>query len=210
MKVFIGEYRDWIGPFQIADMLQHIGVSKDRCFEIGELLNKTPLKNVCDWIHSKKQRKVKVRIDKYDSWNADSTLAIIALPLLDQLRQNKQGAPLVVDEDVPAGLGLRASEAPAKENDWDTDANHFRRWDWVLNEIVWAFEQLQPDSNWEDQFHSGNLDVQWEPIEGKDLYKMVSGPNDTHKFDSDGYTAYSARIDRGLALFGKYFRNLWE
>jgi hypothetical protein len=38
----------------------------------------------------------------------------------------------------------------------------------------------------------------------------VRGPNDTHKWDKDGYMKHNERIQVGLVLFGKYFRNLWD
>ena len=209
MRVNIGKYRDWVGPFQIADLLQHIGVSEDRCFALGEWLAATPVNTVCEWVHKHKKQKVDVRIDRFDTWSMDSTLALIVLPMLIQLHKTKHGAPLVDDADVPDGLNLRSTEAPVKENEWDTDANHFRRWDWVLDEMIWAFQQLQPDCDWESQFHTGVHDIQWEPAE-RGMSKMVAGPNDTHKFDADGYKAHSDRIDRGLRLFGGYFRSLWD
>ena len=209
MRVNIGKDPNWWGPYQISDLLQHVGVSEDRCFALGEWLAATPVNTVCEWIHRHRRRKVTVRIDQYDTWSADSTLALIVLPMLVQLHATKHGAPLVDDAEVPDGLGLRSTEAPPKENEWDTDANHFKRWDWVLDEMIWAFQQLQPECDWESQFHTGVHDIQWEPAE-KGMSKMVAGPKDTHKFDADGYKAHSDRIDRGLRLFGVHFRSLWD
>jgi hypothetical protein len=53
----------------------------------------------------------------------DHTLSHIVLPMLKQLKKDKHGSPLVDDEDVPEEL--RSTSAPAKENDWDIDDNHF-------------------------------------------------------------------------------------
>jgi hypothetical protein len=36
-----------------------------------------------------RKRKIKVRIDDYDAWNADNTLAHIILPLLKVVREGK-------------------------------------------------------------------------------------------------------------------------
>ena len=36
MKVIIGKYKNWIGPYQIADSLQWLGWSEDKCHLIGE------------------------------------------------------------------------------------------------------------------------------------------------------------------------------
>ena len=64
-------------------------------------------------------RKVEIEIHKYDSWNADHTLALIALPLIKQLKETKHGSALVDDEDVPEDI--RSTSAAPKENEWDTD-----------------------------------------------------------------------------------------
>ena len=136
----------------------------------------------------------------------DSTLTPIILPLLKQLKESQHGAPHVDDCDVPDNL--KSSAAPEKQNDWDIDDLHFARWDWVLNEMIWAFNELNGD--WENQFHTGNIDFQFEkdPETGHNL--LIHGPNHTGKFDSDGYTTHLNRIKRGTTLFGKYFQNLWD
>jgi hypothetical protein len=90
---------------------------------------------VLDRIHPRVEY---VRIDPWDTWSMDHTLAMIVLPMLRQLKATSHGAPLVDDEDVPEEL--RSTSAPPRENDWDTDANHFRRWDWVMDEMIFAFE----------------------------------------------------------------------
>jgi hypothetical protein len=211
VKISIGPYRNWVGPFQLADLLQKVGVSEDTCFKFGERLSKTWVNGLCEWIHSKKKHKVKIHIDRYDTWNMDATLAMIVLPMLKQLKATKHGAPLVDDNDVPEGLNLRSTEAPPKENEWDLDENHHKRWDWVLDEMIWAFEQLQPDCDWESWYHSGVSDVQW--VDSPDYpgcTQMVKGPNDTSHFDVEGYKRHLDQIDNGLRLFGKHYRSLWD
>ena len=209
MRVKIGPYIDWIGPYQICDWLQKIGVSEDRCHKLGERLAETWVNDACQWIHSKQKRKISVKLDRWDSWSADSTLAIIIVPLLKQLHETKHGAPMSDDEDVPEGLGLRSTEAPAKTDEWDVDGNHFKRFDWIMDEMIWAHTQLHPDTDWEAQYHTGVHDFQFKQMENG-FSEMITGPNDTHVFDRDGYTAHSKRIDNGLRLFGKYYRGLWD
>ena len=66
------------------------------------------------------------------------------------------------------------------------------------------------NDNWEEQFHSGEMDTSFQPCEDNtNLHTLVHGPNHTHKFDVEGYKKYSDRIDNGLTLFGKYYRGLW-
>jgi hypothetical protein len=96
---------------------------------------------VLDVIHPRIQY---VRIDPWDTWSMDHTLAMIVVPMLRQLRAVNHGAPLVDDEDVPEHL--RSTAAPPRENEWDTDANHFLRWDWVMDEMIFAFETKLNDN----------------------------------------------------------------
>jgi len=218
MKVKIGNYPSWIGPYQIAEKLlfwldKH---EDERVHKFGNWLaggddKESLLARFCTWIHSKQKRQVVVKLDRWDTWNMDSTLSLIILPMLRQLKATQHGCGSVDDRDVPTHLSSIA--APAKENDWDIDANHFKRWDWVLDEMIWAFEQMQPDCDWEAQYHSGNHDVKWTPneLDGKAItYTMERGPLDTHQFDSVGYQQHQDRITTGLKLFGKYYQNLWD
>lgn len=241
MKVKIGNYPSWVGPYQIAEkILFWMDKHEDRrVFEFGEFLAHgfhakdedddrmfnddrptTWLYKLCTWIHSKQKRKVVVELDRWDTWNMDRTLALIVLPMLKQLKETKHGGPSVDDRDVPKGIGLRSTEAPPKVNEWDTDDNWFKRWDWVLDEIIWTFEQLQPDCDWEAQYHSGEYDMRWKksdktypnPKTGVEepTYEMIKGPNDTHVWDQKGAELHNKRINNGLKLFGKYYRSLWD
>ena len=237
MRVKIGNYTSWFGPYQLASALcfwakdevdEHgLKDKPDWVHDFGEWLAygsvapDTDITRISDdrdvtflykfllWIESKKKRKVEVHIDKWDTWNLGETLALITLPMLKQLQDTKHGSPQVEDEDVPAGLGLRSDEAPAKENDWDTDDNIHKRWDWVLAEMIWAFEQIADDDN-DDQFHTGEHDIYFEKVEGENYSEMKNGPKDTHVFDKEGYKKHQDRIQRGTILFGKYYRGLWD
>ena len=147
-----------------------------------------------------------VRIDRYDTWSMDHTLADIILPMLKQLDATKHGAPHVDDEDVPEYL--RSHMAQPKEHEWDTDSLWHMRWDWVLAEEIWAFEQLTKDDA-EGQFfdHSAykNDNV---PI--KEWLADVNNRASKVKYDEAGHRAWQARVDNGLRLFGKYFRAHWD
>ena len=208
MFVKIGSYKNWYGPYQIADLLQKVGVSEERCEKIGDKLNEIKwLVSLCNWIYSKRERKIKVRIDDYDVWGLDHTLSCIIAPALECLRAKKQGSPYTDDEDVPEEL--RSSKAEPKESDWDTDSNHSKRWNWILNEMIWAFNEIK-NGEWEDQFHSGKIDIKWVPTEDGKYNTMEKGPEDTHAFDKEGYDKHYQRIQNGLRLFAKYYFGLWD
>jgi hypothetical protein len=146
----------------------------------------------------------------------DHTLSPIILPMLKQLKEAKHGAPFVDDEDVPEHL--RSTAAPPKENDWDTDENHFLRWDWAMDEMIFAFE-CKVDDSWEDAFRSGEHDIKWIPVDaaGNEVpkgehkyYQMGKGPNDTYQCDYDAMQVVEKRIQNGFRLFGKYYQALWD
>lgn len=148
--------------------------------------------------NSDKPRRSSVTIDDQDVWNADQTLAIVTAPLLIRLKSEKQGAPLVEDSDVPEGLGLRSTECKAKENEWDVDDNHFKRWDWVLDEMIWAMQEIadgRPTSSTYFVHKDSNKDI-------FDLNNI--------DFDRPGHTIYENRLQNALELFGKYFQCLWS
>lgn len=226
MRVKIGKYVDWIGPYQIAEkLLFWIPKYKKDSFDHNEAYDKyvhglgmwlsedrngndSWLTKACQWVHDKKKRTVKVHIDNYDVWSMDHTLALVILPMLRKLHEQKHGGPHVDDEDVPWDL---RSTIFTKENEWDTDPNHFKRWDWVMDEMIWTFEQLVDEDGWESRYHHGNVDIQWKQCEDNPEYsEMTKGPKDTHWFDKDGYMNHSKKIDNGLRLFGKYYRALWD
>jgi len=115
-----------------------------------------------------------IKIDKWDSWSADHTLAEIILPVLVQLKGNHQGAPYVEPEDVPEFL------RPTHKPEYDVDNTHFDRWEWVLDEMIYAFDcKVNKD----------------EPYVRLDIEEA--------RKEQD-------RISTGFRLFGKYYENLWD
>jgi hypothetical protein len=138
----------------------------------------------------------------------DSTLSPIILPMLIQLKATKHGAPNVDDDDVPDEL--KSTSAPPKENTWDTDENHFKRWDYVLDEMIWAHQQLTDRDN-DEQFWLEHGEIDWEDDTPPDENgcKPIKWKKKS-KVDWDGWKAHHARIDNGVRLFGKYYRSLWD
>jgi hypothetical protein len=112
------------------------------------------LQKVLDTIHPRVEY---VHIDEYDTWNMNTTLAKIILPMLKQLKEDKYGYPSTLTE---------------------------KKWNTIVDEMIWSFEQVLDDES-DEKF--------W-----------------TDRIDWDGLRAHNKRIDKGLALFGKYYRNLWD
>ena len=171
MRVKIGPYKSWFGPFQLAEMIPFI--SEDSAFRIGEWLSNTWVDNFCQWVDSKRNRKVKIHIDRCDTWNMDHTLALIIHPMLKQLKETKLGSHYVEDEDVPEHM--RYGDPNNMGDNWV----HYK-WEWVLNELIWTFEQLSKDDD------------------------------KSYTLDSVKFQEYNDRINNGLRLFGRYYRGLWD
>jgi len=213
MKIYTSNYRNhWVSPYTILERvlfwLDWENISYDTPWVERW---STRLEPVCrawqkflDFVHP--QIRV-IKIDRYDTWSMDATLAQIILPMLRQLQATKQGSPLVDVEDVPEHL--RPTEPAGPDNGY-TDNTVHERWEWVMNELIWTFEQLHPDADWESQYHSGEIDIKWLGPDNKGMYEMDKGPKDTHQFDVDGYQRHQARISNGLRLFGTYYRGLWD
>ena len=145
MKVYMGPYKNWFGPYQLAELLcfwakkekDEYGFPKkpDWVHNFGEWLAHgsvepepkvgdiykwrdrphTWLYKFLSWIESKRKRTIYVKIDRWDTWSMDHTLAYIVAPMLKQLRNSTHGSPNVDDEDVPEEL--RSTSAPPKENE---------------------------------------------------------------------------------------------
>jgi hypothetical protein len=146
-----------------------------------------------------------VKIDPWDTWSMDNTLTRIILPMLIQLKKTKHGAPHVDNDDVPANLRDKRKVLP---KNGEPDKNYFERWEYVLDQMIWSFTELNKD-NWSDQFYTGNIDNIWIKKDDGD-YEVKRGPKHTLKFDKKGHDKHWARIQNGLRLFGKYYTALWD
>ena len=215
MKVYKSNYRNhWISPYKILEKLifwREIDYDEPLIDKWSNRLLpfSKAYQAVMDFIHPKIDY---VKIDRYDTWSMDHTLADIILPMLKQLNTEKHGAPHVDDEDVPEEL--KSTSAPPKEDEYDVDGNHFARWEWVMNEMIFAFE-CKVDESWRDKFSSGVHDMKSVPCEwdenGKPtLYSFEEGPNHTYKCDFEGMQKVEKRIQNGYRLFGRYYEALWD
>lgn len=207
MKVSIGRYRNrWISEIHTRYMNRKYGIAdwSNPQSRVENLLEK--FEDGLQWVYNHTiniildkftGQRIKVRIDRYDTWSMDHTLAPIILPMLKQLKESKHGAPFVEDKDVPKEL--KSTSAEPKENEWDTDSNHFKRWDWVMDEMIWAFEQKNRD-NWHDDYYG--------PWIVSDDAAILGG--EFESIDRNGLKSHQKRMSNGFKLFGKYYEGLWD
>lgn len=126
------------------------------------------------------QKRVKVKIDSYDTWNLDNTLAHIIVPSLKAMKEAKNGTPFVDFEDVPEHLRPEDSEKALKDFDMDGTVDDLfqERWEWALDEMIFSFECYKDDVFLDDPFYQD-------------------------------YDNNMKRVNHGTYLFGKYFGALW-
>ena len=148
----------------------------------GEIIQScyTPINYFLD----KRTQKVKVKIEAHDTWSMDHTLSYIILPMLKQLKDTKHGAPYVESADVPKELRMNVHQKVAYKKDGTTDKNFFKRWDWVLDEMIYAFDcKANKDDVW----------MRFDP-----------------KTEQEAIDKEQERISNGFRLFGKYYESLWD
>jgi len=218
MFVYKSNYRNhWVSPYVILKAVCFWEKDEDRIYNLKDEPNNPYVRwvnfldpickawqAVLDFVHPRWNY---VRLDEWDTWSFDHTLADIILPGLRQLQATKHGAPHTDDEDVPEYL--RSYMAQPKENEWDTDSNHFMRWDWILDEMIWAFEQKVKDDADSKFFDHSAYEDQGDTDHKKWLNDLTEGVSKV-KYDKDGHQAWQDRKANGFRLMGKYFENLWD
>jgi len=104
-------------------------------------------------LNDETERKIRIRIDKWDVWNMDHTLSMLIVPLLKELKRQHHGYP----------MGLTP-----------------KKWDLILDDMVWTFENIIDED------------------------ELNIGMNKEERINFD------KRIKKGLNLFAKHFRDLWD
>ena len=131
----------------------------------------------------RKNRAFNIEIEPFDTWSMDHTLAPIILPMLKQLKETKHGAPLVDLKDVPKELRPTKEELKDYNKNGEVDLNFFARWDWVLDEMIYAFDCK---ANKDEVYVRFDIE------------------------DRDAMNNEQDRISNGFRLFGKYYESLWD
>jgi hypothetical protein len=121
-----------------------------------------------------------ILIHSWDTYSMDHTLALIILPMLKQLKATTHGAPAVEFKDVPEELHPSQEEVKGLYHG-ETDDNYFKRWDYVLDEMIYAFDCK---------------------VNKHEPYIRFD--------DKESIDKEQTRISNGFRLFGKYYESLWD
>jgi hypothetical protein len=211
MKINIGKYPDYFGPYQLTDTLKYFGVSEDTRNNIAEKIPSKPF----EIINSLFKRKVKVKIDDFDTWSMDHTLALIILPMLKNIKAQKNGIPVCFLSKEYNDITTSKEYYTEKEDGKLHKKSEMlfkkaeKNWDDILDKMIWSFEQIL-EENWEEQYWIKKpiLDLEKRPgDEDKEVFPvrwLQKG-----ECDWDGLKKHQKRIQEGLNLFGKHYLNLW-
>lgn len=145
------------------------------------------LKKFFNWYNSKIDRIEFVKIDNYDVYNLDYTLAKIILPSLKKIKEDKWFGTILVDnEDLPKNLQVTENQIIDWNNGTaskETETKISFHKTYIVDRMISAFENILNEN---DRPSTGNFK--------KDI--------EIDKF-------YDEEIAIGLKLFGKYYRALW-
>lgn len=164
-----------------------------------------------------KERKVEVKIDRWDTYSMDHTAALIILPLLLQLKQSKMGIPGGLTDRIGGEYDNNLVFDFIQEDDNQVFDQLCNQWEEIIDKMIWSFQQIVDDS-YDSKYHHGHMKMGWKPIEitnpstgkVKKAYEMVDENPGEHWYDHVGHQLHEERIQEGLELFGKYYRNLWD
>lgn len=163
------------------------------------------------------ERRIDVQIDKWDTYSLDHTLALIILPGLLQLKNSMHGIPNGFIQYIGADVDGNYCFDFIKDDEDEVFEKSCQKWHDAVDKMIWSFQQIVMD-NYDNKYHHGDMKIGWKavtlpnPVTGvvEEMYEMVDENPTEHWYDHVGHMLHEERIQEGLELFGKYYRNLWD
>src|SRR3990170_2491563 len=149
-----------------------------------------------------KKRKEEVRIDEWDTFSLDHTLALIIYPALVKFKEARKKMPGVSSPFFEYGDEL------------DEHGHHTRkalniaekRYIKFINECIWAFGEIARNNPGEKKFFKKNG-------KKRKTKKLENGGSEIIEtgldFDKEGHTKYYKRLEAATEAFGKNFQTFW-
>ncbi|MCX7593143.1 MAG: hypothetical protein N2235_05185 [Fischerella sp.] len=179
------------------------------------------------------QREISIKIDRWDTWSLDHTLALIILPALKEFRKNIRGYPSCFsnsvggNEDWDPQLNFDFYQETAK----DYSKVPAELWAKTIDKMIWSFEHIagkysqnlsEPDKNWEDFYiitpsvvkEGKTIEDMFIPVDPENVEEGYTLSDDYYEQqrvdDWEGRKRHEEMIQEGLNLFAKYYQNLWN
>ena len=136
-----------------------------------------------------------VKIDSYDTWNCDWTLAQIAAPLFKAFGQDLDSTGKIDKEDVPEEL----------RDTFNEDGFSEQAYKWVIDEVTYAMTEIANDRANEPEVYRDDPTIPRAENDPIGLSQLVQIPGALA-----AYEAYNKRIQNGCVLLGKYLQTFWD
>lgn len=107
--------------------------------------------NISNYDDDSSKREIEVTVDRHDTFSLYTTLANVIYPSLIEFKKHINGAPWIENKDVPKYLWGK---------DDNVDALFFKRWHWVLDQMIYAFGALaneKEDPNEDSKKHNDKI-----------------------------------------------------
>ena len=114
--------------------------------------------NIGKYLKKGVNRKIDIKIEPFDTYSMDNTLALIILPMLLQLKATKQGVPQEFAEVGGEDYHAQDCFEFYKEDQREMFDKRVKDWDTVLDKMIWSFQQIALEDysqQYQDQF--GNV-----------------------------------------------------
>lgn len=156
-------------------------------------------------------------VSSRDLWSLDYTLSHLLVQSMIKFRDaERDGYGFVALEDAPEHL-----RAEKTDDLWDEKAKE--RYDWMLNEVIFALEEVANGNDGSSEFFPATIgSLKIDSLDEKILNPFTGEMEETFsisfneamdelsaEMDWKGYTAYLDRVRNGLTLFGKYYQSFW-
>ena len=223
MKYITRKPLEWFGPFHLLDPLEKLlikmGKTEDEAYAVVEKLAdripSKPFQLLYQFREKLPWNKTVIRIDKWDTWSMDDTLAHIILPMLKQLKATKHGIPCEFAEVGGESWKDQLCFDFYQEDTADLFEEHAeRRWNEVMDKMIWSFEQAvekntNPDAYWQPYWEDMTPEEVVEETENS-IYKQLDIDHPRKKINREKMSEYYDRMQEGFTLFGKYYCSLWD
>ena len=123
----------------------------------------------------RKKKGIYTKFKDREIWDLYTTIAKFTLPRLIAFKKRKQGLPMI--------LLLNDQGVLCEDMEFQRKGNE--KWNNILDQIIWSFEQIVNDSD-PEKLDGESPEEYW-----------------------DRLVEWTTKIQTGLDLFGKYFRCLW-
>ncbi len=141
----------------------------------------------------RKNRKISVEIHDYDVWSLDHTAALILLPLFEKFRaQEKKGVSL-------AFYDRKCISTPHSDAEMQQAEERFHE---TLDKIIFSLREIV---NCEQNSPDCPGEYIWEPE-----FKHIGCTEEEYEDFRNKTAQYDAKIQEGLDLMGKHFRDFWD